>query len=258
VSSLKGVSFKVSIIQSSLDLLIWASERSTDSQNTTPGLSERILNDSDMLTLIPGDWILLELPPFSLEASGNLLFELTAPQTFSSIGVEFAYASLKQGRPPTRITLPKLPSFSELTQSTNTSSSTTPSQGRISVAGLLSSPQDHNNFMKTEDYDEDDDISLREGVLYCSHPGCGRTFTRMFNLKSHLKVHDPNRKKDFKCPQCGSGFARSQDLSRHIMIHSGQKNFTCPGPTCGKRFSRKDALRRHVRTTKCCELSELQ
>ncbi|ORY43730.1 hypothetical protein BCR33DRAFT_717386, partial [Rhizoclosmatium globosum] len=44
---------------------------------------------------------------------------------------------------------------------------------------------------------------------------CNRTFSRLFNLKSHLLTHDPSRTKSFLCDVCGVGFCRQQDLMRH-------------------------------------------
>lgn len=101
----------------------------------------------------------------------------------------------------------------------------------------------------------DDD---EEGSVFtCSYRGCNKTFTRIFNYRSHRKVHDLEKGKSHICDICGTGFARSQDLARHQVIHTGAKNFKCPGPGCNKRFSRKDALRRHVRSTNCCDLDQI-
>lgn len=105
-----------------------------------------------------------------------------------------------------------------------------------------------------------------ESSYSCTFEGCHRSFSRIQNLKSHEKIHFPNRGRYFLCHICQAGFTRSQgifkyliqDLTRHINIHSGIKNFKCPGDGCQKSFSRKDALRRHVRSVKCCDLEILK
>ncbi|KAG5457144.1 MAG: hypothetical protein BJ554DRAFT_2919, partial [Olpidium bornovanus] len=48
----------------------------------------------------------------------------------------------------------------------------------------------------------------------CDHPGCGRSFTRRFNLGTHKQTHLGVRK--FRCPVCPKGFTRKHDLSRHL------------------------------------------
>lgn len=46
--------------------------------------------------------------------------------------------------------------------------------------------------------------------LKCVFEGCGREFTRPFNLKSHLETHNPVRSRSHECPQCHAMFCRSQ------------------------------------------------
>ncbi|KAJ3127399.1 hypothetical protein HK098_006388 [Nowakowskiella sp. JEL0407] len=72
---------------------------------------------------------------------------------------------------------------------------------------------------------------------------CARVFSRIYNLKSHIRSHQNFR--PFKCKNCNASFTRNHDLNRHERIHSQQKPFSCSA--CGKAFSRKDALRRHER-----------
>lgn len=47
---------------------------------------------------------------------------------------------------------------------------------------------------------------------------CGMSFTRNSNCKSHMKIHDPNRKYPHKCTytNCTKKFSRKTDLVRHI------------------------------------------
>ncbi|KND01349.1 uncharacterized protein SPPG_03161 [Spizellomyces punctatus DAOM BR117] len=72
---------------------------------------------------------------------------------------------------------------------------------------------------------------------------CSRVFTRLYNLKSHIRSHQGLR--PFKCKFCSASFTRNHDLNRHERTHADVKPFTCP--VCLKKFSRKDALKRHQR-----------
>jgi uncharacterized C2H2 Zn-finger protein len=84
-----------------------------------------------------------------------------------------------------------------------------------------------------------------EKIYPCTHPGCDRTFSRIQNMRSHMRCHLATA--PHECKQCGLGFRRTTDLQRHIRtmhIPNDQKPWACP--KCPKRFGRSDALKRHM------------
>ncbi|KAK2865313.1 hypothetical protein FQN49_003697 [Arthroderma sp. PD_2] len=86
--------------------------------------------------------------------------------------------------------------------------------------------------------------TLENGKYECEQ--CGRQFTRNSNCRSHMKIHDPNRRYPHKCTigQCTNKFSRKTDLIRHVdSVHKKLKRFGCD--QCGHRFARQDTLRRH-------------
>ncbi|CEP07506.1 hypothetical protein [Parasitella parasitica] len=73
---------------------------------------------------------------------------------------------------------------------------------------------------------------------------CYATFNRRYNLGTHIKTHDKNRRKDFSCHLCQKFFDRKHDLTRHIStVHNGERAYACI--ECPSTFSRKDAMVRH-------------
>ncbi|KAL7933255.1 hypothetical protein V8C35DRAFT_305329 [Trichoderma chlorosporum] len=81
-------------------------------------------------------------------------------------------------------------------------------------------------------------------------PICSRTFTRRFNLTSHLLTHGQTR--EHECYQCGRSFARLSDRIRHESRHTGDRRHVCLGTLrngerwgCGRAFARADTLAQH-------------
>lgn len=82
-------------------------------------------------------------------------------------------------------------------------------------------------------------------VYPCLVTGCRKTFSRLYSLRSHQRVHAVHR--PFRCNACPASFARNHDLKRHIKLHD-KKAWRCGG--CLKVFSRRDAIKRHKNASK--------
>ncbi|KAG5637517.1 hypothetical protein H0H81_004268 [Sphagnurus paluster] len=82
-------------------------------------------------------------------------------------------------------------------------------------------------------------------VYPCLVAGCKKTFSRLYSLRAHQRVHAIHR--TYRCNRCPASFARNHDLKRHIKLHD-RKAWKCSG--CLKVFSRRDAIKRHKTGTK--------
>ena len=77
-------------------------------------------------------------------------------------------------------------------------------------------------------------------VYPCLIAGCRKTFSRLYYLRAHQRIHTLHR--PFRCKICPASFARNHDLKRHVKLHD-KKAWKCGG--CLKVFSRRDAIKRH-------------
>jgi uncharacterized Zn-finger protein len=67
---------------------------------------------------------------------------------------------------------------------------------------------------------------MHVNFLQCEVPGCNRKFTTIYNLKSHMRLHE--RPCNEHCPEagCGESFPTKRLLEQHMKIHNGnQKTF---------------------------------
>ncbi|OAV95540.1 hypothetical protein PTTG_06378 [Puccinia triticina 1-1 BBBD Race 1] len=82
---------------------------------------------------------------------------------------------------------------------------------------------------------------------FCPVWGCGKSFTRNFNLTQHISaIHKDERR--FQCTYCMALFYRRNDLTRHERSHTGVRPYQCE---CGQNFTRTDLLTRHKHSGNC-------
>ncbi|KAF9581123.1 hypothetical protein BGW38_001975, partial [Lunasporangiospora selenospora] len=77
----------------------------------------------------------------------------------------------------------------------------------------------------------------------CPEPDCDKSFSRLFNLRSHMRTHSKAR--PFVCSSCNFAFSRRHDRDRHAKKHLSEKPYKCV--VCEATFVRQDALVRHLR-----------
>uniref|UniRef100_A0A8C3G7L6 C2H2-type domain-containing protein n=1 Tax=Cyclopterus lumpus TaxID=8103 RepID=A0A8C3G7L6_CYCLU len=64
----------------------------------------------------------------------------------------------------------------------------------------------------------------------CSHPGCGKMFSRSDELSRHRRSHSGI--KPYACSLCEKKFARSDHLSKHTKVHRSSSGFLTLAKSC--------------------------
>ena len=60
-------------------------------------------------------------------------------------------------------------------------------------------------------------------VITCNYEGCGKQFTKSWNILDHFKVHTGDR--PFVCETWGRAFSQKGNLSKHKKLHTERKYF---------------------------------
>jgi len=97
-------------------------------------------------------------------------------------------------------------------------------------------------FLRSGEYTEHRRMHAGENVCLI----CGKTFTRLHNMKEHISGAHAGMKQ-YHCTTCGKQFAYSSGLRYHRRLHKSERPFKCQ--ECGKCFARMGELNRHRRGT---------
>ncbi|XP_072399487.1 uncharacterized protein [Diabrotica undecimpunctata] len=84
-------------------------------------------------------------------------------------------------------------------------------------------------------------LHLFEEEFLCNE--CGKTFTKIANLKTHQTTHISGK---YVCYTCGKVFKRKVNLNIHVRTHTGEKPYKCH--LCNKSFSQISTVKIHIRT----------